>query len=117
MPTRQTRLLTRAARSDEDGVEILGVEQAAVVGEWPGAGRIGDGLLRPFAEDVADRSEVDLIGFLKNGCDVAAVLAGSDQAELHALVGAQDTCVREGREGGGLHSFPAGQHNCTIILA
>src|ERR1700722_3157056 len=80
---------------DEDGIEIFRFNQTAMVGEAPGAWRIGESLLHAIAEDIADGPQVDLVGLLKDGGDVAAALAGSDEPELHALVGAQDTAVRE----------------------
>ena len=48
-------------------------------------------LVDVLAVNVADRAHVDLLGFEKLGHHVAPALPGSDQAELHSIVGDKGT--------------------------
>ena len=54
------------------------------------------------AVDVADRRDIHVPGFDEVAHVAAAALAGADEAELHALVGAVDT--RVGKRSGSGHA-------------
>lgn len=75
-------------RGDKNGIDVLGIEQFAVVVE---ALRFSRLLLRPVDAvpvDVADRGHVHLIGVHERAHHAGAATAAADKAQLNALIGA-----------------------------
>jgi hypothetical protein len=88
--------------TDQDGVHLFHVEQFAMVGEALGFGRHLLGGVDLGAVDIADRRHIHGSGFDEFAHVAAAALAAADEAELHALVGAEDMGV--GKCSGGSHA-------------
>src|ERR1019366_1071951 len=88
--------------ADEGDIDFLDLEQLAVVvkGAGVGGGRVALGTVEVIAPDIAEGDDIDIAGFDKIAHVVAAAIAGADQAELQAFIGAKDAAVRSRRDGG-----------------
>ena len=86
-------------RGDHDGVDILTVEDLAVVevGERVGGGVLGFGFQAARFINVAAGDDLVLFGELQLAQQILAASAGADGADPYAIVGAEDSAI--GRRG------------------
>ena len=111
-------------RGDDDGVDVLAVEQLAIVLDGlgvdaPGLLHLRGGLGGVAVVDVGRGDELDLLVREEGLHHVVAAVARADQGEPDLLVGPQDRAARRqhgGRAGGGPDELPArdvsGAHGC-----
>ena len=88
--------------ADQHGVQLLHLEQFAMVAEGLGFRRDPLCGIDLGAVDIADGRDIHGSGLDELAHVAAAALAATDEAELHALVGAVDTGV--GKCSGGSHA-------------
>src|ERR1035438_9628841 len=81
-------------RADQRHVDILVIEQRAVVAECPRVGRVQLRLVDLRAPDIAQRRHLHVAGLDEIARVIAAAFATTDQAELYALIGAVNARVR-----------------------
>ena len=95
-------LMPVVGRGNEDGIEVFGVEQAAVVGEGRGFGRVLFGTVEFGAIHVAEGLDADGLVALELSHVAAAAIAEPDDAEVHGIVRAEHAGIRGGskRQGG-----------------
>ena len=87
-------------RGDQHHIELLHLEQLAMIGERFRVGRFLLGLVDLFRPDIAERRDLDIGIGLEQRHVVPASLAGSDHAENYFVVGAKDARVRDCGVGG-----------------
>jgi hypothetical protein len=88
--------------ADQHGIHVLHLQQLSMVGEALGFGCDLLGGVDLSAVNIADRRDVHGSGFHELAHVAAAALAAADEAELHTIVGAVDTGVRQ--SSGGSHA-------------
>ena len=85
---------------DQHRIHVLQSQQLAVVGEAPGVGRVLFGAVDLRAVNVAQGHDIGVARLNELPHVAAAAFAAADQAELHPVVGAENSGIGKRRGGG-----------------